>query len=89
MGAGAVYRDDQLGTQRAWDPLLYPYTLDGYTLLDVMASYEFEVSDYLAKVQLNVSNATDERYNPSSYGGPSRIVLGEPRMIYCSLRLTF
>jgi iron complex outermembrane receptor protein len=89
MGAGLVHRSSQLGTQRAWSPDIYPYTLEEYTLVDLMAGYSFDLGGRLAKVQLNVSNATDERYNPSSYGDMSRIVLGEPRMIMGSFRLGF
>lgn len=89
FGGGVVYRDSQLGTQRAWDPAIYPYTLNGYTLIDLMASYAFDLAGNPTKVQLNISNATDERYNPSSYGGMSRIMLGEPRMILGSFRMSF
>lgn len=89
LGGGVVYRDSQLGTQKAWYPDIYPYMLDGYTLVDLMASYSFDLAGRAARLQVNVSNATDERYNPSSYGGMNRIALGEPRTIIGSFRVNF
>ena len=86
-GAGVVYRSSMLGTQRAWEPDLYPYTLDGYTLVNAMIGYDFRLADVDAQLQLNVHNLTDERYHPTTYGGTERIGLGEPRSVLVSLRL--
>lgn len=88
-GAGVVYRSAMLGTQRAWDPDLYPYTLDGYTLVNAMVGYDFDLAGHEARAQLNVSNLTDQRYNPTTYGGTARIGLGEPRAVVASLRVQF
>lgn len=88
-GGGIVYRSERLGTQRAWSPDLYPYMLDAYTLLDLMVSYEFTISNLPVKAQLNISNATDERYYPSTYGNNQRIALGEPRNVMGSINVHF
>lgn len=85
VGAGVVSRSSMLGTQRAWDPALYPYTLGGYTLVNAMAGYDFRLGGRAARAQLNVSNLGDKRYNPTTYGGQDRIGLGEPRRVVASL----
>jgi iron complex outermembrane recepter protein len=89
IGAGATYRSDRLGVQRGSSPALYPYTMDAYTLVDVMAAYDFSVSRLPVRAQINVSNATDERYYPSTYGSQSRIAQGSPRMVLGSLSVSF
>lgn len=89
VGGGAIYRSSRLGTQRAWDPALYPYTMDAYTVLDLMAAYHFDLGKQAAKIQVNVNNATDERYYPASYGDKNRIAQGEPRMIMGSIQFSF
>lgn len=88
-GGGIVYRSERLGTQRAWAPDLYPYMLDAYTLIDLMLAYDFEISNLPVTAQLNISNATDERYYPSTYGDNQRIALGEPRNIMGSIKVQF
>lgn len=89
LGAGVVYRSDRLGMQRATNPALYPYTLDAYTLIDAMVAYSFAIADVPVKAQLNVSNATDEIYYPSSYGSTSRIAQGTPRNVLASFSVEF
>lgn len=89
IGGGAVYRSERLGMQRATNPALYPYMLDDYTLVDLMVGYEFTLSDVPVKVQLNASNATDERYYPSTYGSSQRIAQGAPRNILASVAASF
>lgn len=89
LGGGVVYRSERLGMQHATNPVLYPYMMDAYTLLDVMVAYEFEVSNLPVKAQLNVSNATDEIYFPSTYGNTNRIAQGTPRMVMSSVNVHF
>ena len=89
LGGGIVYRSERLGMQRVTNPALYPYMMDAYTLLDVMVAYEFEVSNLPVKAQLNIVNATDEVYFPSTYGSLSRIAQGNPRSIMGSINVHF
>lgn len=89
FGGGIVHRSERLGLQRGANPALYPYMMDAYTLLDAMIAYEFEVSDLPVKAQLNISNATDEVYFPSTYGSASRIAQGTPRMVMGSINIHF
>ncbi|TAL24090.1 MAG: TonB-dependent siderophore receptor [Aquabacterium sp.] len=91
VGGGIVVRSDMLGQNEAYASAdqPYPYKLDGYALLNLMASYDFRLLGCEAHAQVNVSNATDERYNPTTYGGTRRIGLGEPRSVVASLGLTF
>jgi len=88
-GGGIVYRSERLGTQRAWAPDIYPYMMNAYTLLDVMVAYEFTISNLPVKAQLNISNVTDKRYYPSTYGGAQRISQGEPRHAVASINVHF
>lgn len=89
VGGGLTYRSDRLGVQRGNQPNLYPYTMDAYTLVDLMVGYEFPLRDMTAKAQLNVHNLTDEIYYPATYGRNSRIAQGDPRRVVASLSLTF
>jgi iron complex outermembrane receptor protein len=91
VGGGIVVRSDMLGQNEAYASAdqPQPYKLDGYALLNLMASYDFRLLGCEAHAQVNVSNATDERYNPTTYGGTRRIGLGEPRSVVASLGLTF
>lgn len=91
VGGGIVVRSDMLGQNEAYASAdqPHPYKLDGYALLNLMASYDFRLLGCEAHAQVNVSNATDERYNPTTYGGTRRIGLGEPRSVVASLGLTF
>jgi iron complex outermembrane receptor protein len=91
IGGGVTYRSDRLGVQRAYasPDSPYPYTLDEYTLFDAMVGYDFAVSGLPVRAQLNVSNATDEEYFPSSYGGRGRIAQGTPRMVMGSVSVNF
>jgi iron complex outermembrane receptor protein len=88
-GAGVTYRSERLAMQRATRPELYPYNLDAYTLIDLMLAYEFTAGHWPIKAQINVSNATDEVYHPSSYGSPSRIALGTPRNVLAAISMHF
>lgn len=88
-GAGVIARSSILGTQRAWDPALYPYTLAGYAILNAMVACDFRLGGHAAHAQLNVANLTDKRYNPTTYGGQDRIGLGEPRSVVASLSISF
>jgi iron complex outermembrane receptor protein len=91
IGGGVTYRSDRLGVQRAYSNANnpYPYMLDEYTLFEGMVGYDFSVSGVPVRTQLNVSNATDETYYPSSYGGRGRIAQGTPRMVLGSVNVTF
>lgn len=89
VGAGLSYRSERLGVQRGNQPALYPYTMDAYTLVDLMVGYEFPLRDMTAKAQLNVNNLTDKVYYPATYGRNSRIAQGEPRRVVASLSLSF
>jgi len=89
LGAGVVHRSDRLGLQRGSSPALYPYTLDAYTLIDAMVAYNFAVADVPVKAQLNITNATDEIYYPSSYGSTSRIAQGAPKNVLASFSVNF
>lgn len=89
IGGGVTYRSDRLGLQRGSQPALYPYTLDEYTLLDAMVAYDFHVDRLPVRAQINISNATDETYFPSSYGSTSRIAQGAPRMVLGSISVSF
>jgi iron complex outermembrane receptor protein len=89
FGGGINYRGSRLGTQRAWYPDMYPYTMDAYSLVDLMVSYDFTLGKLPVTAQLNVDNATDKTYYPASYGGMDRISLGAPRNILGSARISF
>ncbi len=89
VGGGVVYRSESLGVQRGSNPALYPYTLDDYTLVDLMVGYDFSVMALPVRAQVNVNNATDERYFPASYGSQSRIMQGVPRTALASVSVTF
>ncbi|PAU86950.1 hypothetical protein CK507_12615 [Pseudomonas sp. WN033] len=89
VGAGVTYRSERLGVQRGAQPALYPYTMDAYTLVDMMVAYSFPLRDMTAKAQLNVNNLTDKVYYPATYGRNSRIAQGEPRRVVASLNLAF
>ena len=89
FGGGINYRSVRLGTQRAWSPDIYPYNMDAYSLLDLMVSYDFTYGKLPVTAQLNIDNATDKIYNPSSYGGMNRISQGAPRNIMGSVRVSF
>lgn len=89
VGGGVEYRSERLGVQRGSNPALYPYMMDEYTLLDLMVAYEFNIYNLPVKAQLNVSNATDETYFPSTYGSMSRIAQGTPRNIMGSINILF
>ncbi|WP_339650097.1 TonB-dependent siderophore receptor [Halopseudomonas pelagia] len=89
VGAGLTYRSERLGVQRGNQPSLYPYTMDAYTLVDLMIGYEFPLQNMTAKAQLNVNNLTDEVYHPATYGRNSRIAQGQPRQVLASLNVTF
>lgn len=89
IGGGANYLSDRIGIQRGSNPALYPYTLDAYTLLSAMIGYDFNVSGIPVRAQINVSNATDKEYFPSSYGSAQRIAQGTPRMVLGSVSVSF
>ncbi|HEY0894533.1 MAG TPA: hypothetical protein VGE32_15840, partial [Cellvibrio sp.] len=89
LGGGIVHRSERLGLQRGANPALYPYMMDAYTLLDAMIAYEFVISNLPVKAQLNISNATDEVYFPSTYGNTNRIAQGTPRMVMGSINVHF
>lgn len=89
IGGGVVYRSERLGVQRAFQPQLYPYMLDEYTLLNLMIGYDFAIAQWPVKAQLNVSNATDERYTPSTYGSLNRMEIGAPRNVLASISVNF
>ena len=89
IGGGITYRSDRLGVQRGSQAALYPYTLDEYTLFDAMVAYDFNVSNTPIRTQINISNATDETYFPSSYGSSQRIAQGTPRMVLGSISASF
>jgi iron complex outermembrane receptor protein len=90
FGLGQTYRSDRQGLYAGDYPELAPYTLDAYTLVDAMASYDFAIGGRKASAQFNFNNLSDERYYPSTYyGSINRIELGTPRMIIASLKLDF
>lgn len=87
-GAGVVVRSSMPGVQKA-DTAHYPYTHGGYTLVNSMLGYDFELAGREARAQLNVQNLSDKRYTPTTYGGQNRLGLGEPRSVVASLAVTF
>ncbi|MEX0731009.1 MAG: TonB-dependent siderophore receptor [Aquisalimonadaceae bacterium] len=89
LGGGLTHRSERLGVQRGSQPALYPYKLDAYTTLDLMLGYSFFTHRTRVDLQLNVKNATNEEYHPATYGSPSRIAQGEPRMIIASMKVDF
>ncbi|HVL02129.1 MAG TPA: TonB-dependent siderophore receptor [Dongiaceae bacterium] len=89
VGGGVVYRSERLGLQRVTNPALYPYMMDDYTLVDLMASYDFGLANLPWTAQVNVNNATDEEYFPSTYGNLNRIAQGTPRNIIGSISVQF
>ncbi|HEX7027876.1 MAG TPA: TonB-dependent siderophore receptor [Gammaproteobacteria bacterium] len=90
FGLGATYRSDRRGLYAGDYPDLAPYTLDAYTLIDAMASYDFILAGLDASAQVNVSNLSDERYYPTTYHGSiDRIELGVPRSVIASLNVHF
>lgn len=89
LGGGVVHRSERLGVQRGSQPALYPYMMDAYTLVDVMLGYNFTLGNVPLKAQLNISNATDKIYHPSTYGSMSRIAQGAPRNVMASINAHF
>jgi iron complex outermembrane receptor protein len=89
IGGGVTYRSERLGVQRGSAPTLYPYMLDAYTLIDAMVGYDFRIADLAVRTQLNFTNATDERYFPSSYGSNQRIAQGAPKNVLASINVGF
>lgn len=86
LGGGIIYRSERLAMQSATSsaPML-----DAYTLVNAMLGYDFKAGKLPVKTQLNVSNATDKRYYPSTYGSFNRIELGRPRSIMGSVSVAF
>lgn len=89
-GVSAQYIDDRDGGA---NPTASPggpefFTVPSYTLVDLFAAYELPLAVAPVKLQLNLKNAFDERYFPSS-GGSLRINPGQVRTVYGSVAVRF
>ena len=59
-----------------------------YTLVDLFAAYDLPIALAPVRLQLNLKNAFDERYFPSS-GGSLRVNPGQVRTVYGSVTVRF
>jgi len=87
--APGVYTDPNTGTV-SYETFKAPE----YTLLDLMASYEFRTFHFggrKAEFQLNVKNALDQRYYSAAifYVQPGAVTYGDPLSVTASLRVEF
>lgn len=95
FGLGSTYRSDRRGAHVAdypedQYPGVAPYTLDEYTLIDAMISYDFVFAGTDMTARLNGQNLSDERYYPTTYyGSLGRIELGTPRSLIASVSARF
>ncbi len=64
------------------------FNMPSYSVVDVFAAYALDTSAVPLRFQLNLKNAFDERYFPSS-GGSLRINPGQARTLYGSVTLRF
>lgn len=89
-GVSAQYVDDRDGGS---NPSASPggpefFNVPSYAVADVFAAYEWRTAIAPLRVQLNLKNAFDEDYFPSS-GGSLRINPGQSRTLFASLGLSF
>lgn len=64
------------------------FTVPSYTLVDLFAGYDLPTTFAPVRLQLNLKNAFDERYFPSS-GGSLRVNPGQVRTLYGSVNVRF
>lgn len=64
------------------------FTVPSYTLVDLFAAYDLPTAFAPVRLQLNLKNAFDERYFPSS-GGSLRVNPGQVRTVYGSVAVRF
>jgi iron complex outermembrane receptor protein len=64
------------------------FTVPSYTLVDLFAAYDWQTSFAPVRLQLNLKNAFDEVYFPSS-GGSLRVNPGQIRTVYGSMSVRF
>lgn len=89
VGGGARYVGE-----RAVDPI-NTFFLDGYTVADAYASYEWKQWNHLATLRLNVKNLFDKTYYPGAVSGVitntggGTIFLGEPRQVLLQANILF
>ncbi|MBK8816124.1 MAG: TonB-dependent receptor [Methylococcaceae bacterium] len=84
LGAGLVAKSQQEGNSEN------NFQLPGYTLVNLMAGYEFKVGKSRITTQLNVDNLLDKNYFPTSNGfGRNRIDVGSPRTFLGSIKVEF
>lgn len=90
VGASAQYVGDRDGGS---NPSASPggpefFTVPSYTVADLFAAYQWRTALAPLRLQLNLKNAFDEVYFPSS-GGSLRINPGQSRTLFASLALSF
>jgi len=96
VGAGYTFH----GTQPAWNfsnTYFHAYQLPGYGLVDLMASYEFNVASTKLTAQINVANLLDKSYYsdaevqrfPTTPLDSSPRLFGNPRTIKGALKVEF
>ena len=83
LGGGVTARSQRQGD------LANEFQLPGYTTVDLMAGYQFNLGALRLALQLNIENLLDEDFFESSGYGRSRIRPGTPRAFLGSLRLEF
>lgn len=64
------------------------FTLPGYTVVDLMGRYSFEIENRKITFQLNVKNIGDQTYYTSS-GGLANFIPGAPRTFRGSVKVEF
>lgn len=64
------------------------FTVPSYTLVDLFAAYDLPFAFAPVRLQVNLKNAFDERYFPSS-GGSLRVNPGQVRTVYGSVIVRF
>lgn len=90
MGASGQYVDDRDGGANPGASPGGPefFKVPQYTVVDLFAAYVFKTDWAPIRAQLNLKNALDEDYFPSS-GGSLRINPGQSRTLYASLSAQF
>lgn len=90
LGASGQYVDDRDGGANPGASPGGPefFKVPQYTVVDLFAAYVFKTDWAPIRAQLNLKNALDEDYFPSS-GGSLRINPGQSRTLYASLSAQF
>ncbi|MDT4332355.1 TonB-dependent siderophore receptor [Methylomonas sp. MS20] len=83
LGGGVIIR----GSQHT-DPNANTAVLPGYTTLNLLAAYAWQVGESKLTTQINVNNLLDKEYFPASFGR-NGIEVGSPRAFMGSVRIEY